>query len=78
MRRSLASILNISALSILFLFLTILFFPTFTQVKAQVPPHYPGQVCFTPSFWCPANPPGPPGTPCICLSATGYVGGVRG
>src|SRR5690349_21034149 len=45
---------------------------------AQVPPHYPGTVCFTPEFWCWAQPPGPPGSPCICPSPMGYVGGVRG
>lgn len=27
---------------------------------AQVPPHALGSICFTPQFWCWANPPGPP------------------
>jgi hypothetical protein len=45
---------------------------------AQVPPHYPGTICLTPQFWCWAQPPGPPGSPCVCPSAFGLVGGVRG
>ncbi|MFL5296047.1 MAG: hypothetical protein ACJ798_06660 [Phenylobacterium sp.] len=47
-------------------------------VRAQVPPHAPGTVCYTPRFWCYARPPGPPGSPCICPTANGPVGGVRG
>ena len=45
---------------------------------AQVPPHAPGTICFTPNFWCWANPPGPPGAPCGCLSPNGYVPGELG
>ncbi len=45
---------------------------------AQVPPHRPGTVCFTPKFWCWANPPGPPGTVCYCPSARGPVPGRLG
>jgi hypothetical protein len=45
---------------------------------AQVPPHVPGTVCYTPNFWCWANPPGPPGTPCVCQAPTGYYGGILG
>lgn len=45
---------------------------------AQVPPHAPGTVCYTPVGYCAAQPPGPPGTPCACPSPTGPVGGVRG
>jgi hypothetical protein len=45
---------------------------------AQVPPHYPGSICFTPQFWCWANPPGPPGTACGCPSPYGFVRGSRG
>ena len=29
----------------------------------QVPPHVPGTICFTPSFWCWAQWPGPPARP---------------
>jgi hypothetical protein len=46
--------------------------------KAQVPPHAPGTICFTPSFWCWAQPPGPPGYPCGCPSPYGYVSGFLG
>lgn len=45
---------------------------------AQVPPHPPGTVCYTPTFWCIARPAGPPGSPCVCFSPAGPVGGVRG
>lgn len=45
---------------------------------AQVPPHAPGTICFTPTFWCWAYPPGPPGYPCSCYSPGGWVGGVLG
>jgi hypothetical protein len=48
------------------------------SATAQVPPHYPGTLCFTPYFWCPAQPPGPPGTPCICPSPVGLIPGTRG
>lgn len=45
---------------------------------AQVPPHQPGTICFTPTFWCCANPPGPPGNPCGCPGPYGFVSGVLG
>lgn len=45
---------------------------------AQVPPHAPGTICFTPSFWCWATPPGPPGATCFCPSQRGPVQGVFG
>jgi hypothetical protein len=45
---------------------------------AQVPPHAPGSICFTPQFWCWANPPGPPGQVCGCPTPYGYVRGVLG
>ena len=34
------------------------------DVTAQAPPHTPGTVCYTPTFWCWAQPPGPPGRLC--------------
>jgi hypothetical protein len=46
--------------------------------EAQVPPHAPGTVCYTPYFWCWAQPPGPPGLACVCPSPRGLVGGVLG
>ena len=45
---------------------------------AQVPAHYPGYVCYTPTFWCWAQPPGPPGSPCICYAYNGPVWGTLG
>jgi hypothetical protein len=45
---------------------------------AQVPTHRPGTVCFTPTFWCWANPPGPPGAVCYCPSPRGPVPGKLG
>lgn len=46
--------------------------------SAQVPPHYPGSVCFTPQFWCWLPNPGPPGAACACPSPYGWVPGYRG
>ena len=48
------------------------------RAMAQVPPHVPGTICFTPSFWCWAQPPGPPGLPCSCQGPSGPVSGVLG
>ncbi len=45
---------------------------------AQVPPHDPGTICFTPNFWCWANPPGRPGNACSCPSPYGAVRGRLG
>jgi len=45
---------------------------------AQVPPHDPGTICFTPKFWCWADPPGQPGSPCTCPSPYGPVEGRLG
>lgn len=45
---------------------------------AQVPPHAPGTICFTPTFWCWAYPPGPPGFPCGCPGPYGFVQGTLG
>lgn len=41
---------------------------------AQIPPHRPGEICMTPSGWCWASPPGPPGSPCACGSTSGQRG----
>jgi hypothetical protein len=49
-----------------------------TGALAQVPDHVPGTICFTPQFWCWADPPGPPGYPCGCPTDYGYVPGVLG
>ena len=51
------------------------------DAKAQVPPippHPPGTICFTPRFWCWAQPPGAPNTACGCPSPQGWVQGIRG
>ncbi len=45
---------------------------------AQVPQHPPGSICFTPQFWCWANPPGKPGMSCVCPTPLGPVHGVLG
>lgn len=37
-----------------------------TPLLAQVPPHAPGSICFTPNFWCWVSTPGIPGNPCYC------------
>ena len=48
------------------------------MASAQVPPHKPGTICFTPRFWCWANPPGPPGLACYCPTPQGLVRGTLG
>lgn len=48
------------------------------QAAAQVPPHTPGTICFTPNFWCWAQPPGPPGRSCACRTSNGWVSGRLG
>ncbi len=45
---------------------------------AQVPPHTPGEICFTPDFWCWADYPGPPGEYCECEWEGSYYPGVLG
>ena len=46
--------------------------------QAQVPPHQPGTICFTPSFWCWMQRPGIPGQTCLCATQWGQVRGVIG
>ena len=48
------------------------------RLDAQVPPHAPGTICYTPQFWCWAKQPGPPGGVCYCPSAYGWVPGRLG
>jgi hypothetical protein len=45
---------------------------------AQVPPHYPGTICFTPQFWCWMPQVGPVGALCYCPSPYGWVAGRLG
>jgi len=43
---------------------------------AGPPPNAPpGTVCVTPQGWCPAVKRGPPGAPCACQTANGWVQG---
>jgi hypothetical protein len=43
---------------------------------AGPPPNAPpGTICVTPQGWCPAVKPGPPGAPCACQTASGWVQG---
>ena len=44
----------------------------------QIPPHTPGTICFTPKFWCWAQPPGRPGGNCACRTSSGWVPGRLG
>lgn len=43
--------------------------------QAQVPPHQPGSICLTPSFWCWAQVWGQVGALCYCGTAGGSVAG---
>lgn len=45
-------------------------------VSAQPNNAPPGTVCVTPTFWCWAVRPGPPGAPCACQTSNGWVQGV--
>jgi len=49
-----------------------------TPARAQIPPHQPGTICFTPTFWCWALQIGPPGAPCQCPSPYGPIWGRLG
>ena len=43
---------------------------------AGPPPNAPpGTICVTPQGWCPAVKRGPPGAPCACQTANGWVQG---
>ena len=44
--------------------------------SAQIPDAQPGTLCVTPMSWCRALRPGPPGGPCACQTAEGWVQGV--
>lgn len=46
--------------------------------SAQVPPHPPGTICFTPQFWCWSPQPAAPGSACSCPSPYGWVAGRLG
>jgi hypothetical protein len=48
------------------------------RASAQVPPHQPGTICFTPRFWCWMAYPGIPGQQCWCPAPYGPVPGVIG
>ena len=44
---------------------------------AAPPPNAPpGTICVTPKGWCKAVKPGPPGAPCACPTASGWVQGA--
>lgn len=48
------------------------------EAQMGLPPHAPGTICLTPTFWCWAIQPGPPGMPCVCPVPGGYVAGILG
>ena len=47
-----------------------------TPAYSQLPPHEPGTICVTPTFWCWARPPGRPGAVCFCPTPSGPVKGA--
>lgn len=47
-----------------------------TPASAQPTNAPPGTVCATPTFWCWAVRPGPPGAPCACRTDNGWVQGL--
>ena len=48
------------------------------SAAAQVPPHQPGTICFTPKFWCWMQRPMIKGQTCYCMTQSGPVRGVAG
>jgi hypothetical protein len=46
-----------------------------TEAFAQPKNARPGTVCITPQLWCWAVQAGPPGAPCACQTATGWIRG---
>jgi hypothetical protein len=48
------------------------------SATAQVPPHQPGTICFTPKFWCWMQRPMIKGQTCYCMTQSGPVRGVAG
>ena len=48
------------------------------QLLAQIPPHEPGTICFTPTMWCWAQTPGLPGRPCQCWNGSNWESGTLG
>jgi hypothetical protein len=57
---------------------SLLLFAICATGDAQVPPHSPGTICFTPNFWCWMGQPGYPGSVCYCQSPYGLVRGIVG
>ncbi len=47
-----------------------------TSLHAQIPPHEPGTICVTATFWCWAVYKGPPGTRCSCPTPQGWISGT--
>lgn len=43
--------------------------------QPQVPPHTPGTICLTPTYWCWAVAPGSPGAACGCPTPYGWEAG---
>ena len=67
---------NLKVILCLVLSITVLYS---NVASAEVPPHPPGSICFTPYFWCWLPPPGvQPGFACYCYSPGGPVAGVAG
>ncbi|MDB6106944.1 MAG: hypothetical protein JWO52_6943 [Gammaproteobacteria bacterium] len=46
--------------------------------RAQVPPHYPGTICFTQQFFCFLPAAQYPGSLCYCATPYGAVPGRAG
>ena len=49
-----------------------------TPALPQVPPHYPGTICFTPYVWCQLPGAVPVGARCFCNTPYGQVFGQAG
>jgi hypothetical protein len=67
-----------TARSILLVVFCSLMILTVAPAQAQVPPHLPGTICYTPRFWCWMAYPLLPGQPCFCPTVVGPVAGFTG
>ena len=71
MGKVIGAVLMVSTLSLVLL-------ASSDEAGAQAPAHRPGTICLTPQFWCWAQPPGRPGTPCFCQTPFSRVRGTLG
>ena len=69
--------MSISRLTVIGTFASLCFMAATTaEALAELPPHTPGSICATQSFWCWTQPYGIYGQPCACPTAGGNAPGT--